>query len=263
MKDPVGVVVPLSVPRRLICDLLHFARQVPSIPVQRRMQLGPLLHARQACGASGRRPSWVALFTRAYGLVAARTPGLRRAFLTFPWPRLYEHPENIATVAIARQVDGEEAVLFGHLRGPENQSVAALDAHLLRYKTAPLEDVHAFRWALRICRLPGLVRRLAWWYGLNVSGYQRVKRFGTFGVSVYSGLGAESLHPLSPLTSVLNYGPISASGEVDVRIVYDHRVLDGAEVARALAEVEGELNGAVRAELLQSSEAEEAPLRAA
>ncbi len=93
------------------------------------------------------------------------------------------------------------------------------------------------------------MRRLLWWYGLNVGGHKRAKRLGTFGVSVYSGLGAESLHPLSPLTATLNYGVIGADGQVSVRIVYDHRVMDGATVARALGYLETVLNGAILEEL--------------
>jgi hypothetical protein len=40
---------------------------------------------------------------------------------------------------------------------------------------------------------------------------------------------------------------------VDVRIVYDHRVLDGATVARALARLEDVLNGEIAAELSGSA----------
>lgn len=83
----------------------------------------------------------------------------------------------------------------------------------------------------------------------NSGGYFRSRQFGTYGVSVYSGLGAESLHPLSPLTFVLNYGIIDEQGEVDVRVVYDHRVLDGANVARTLAALEETLNGPILEEL--------------
>ena len=72
-----------------------------------------------------------------------------------------------------------------------------------------------------------------------------------FGVSVYSGLGAESLHPISPLTGTLNYGPIQPDGSVSVRLVYDHRVVDGANVARALAFMEEALNGEIASELEQ------------
>jgi pyruvate/2-oxoglutarate dehydrogenase complex dihydrolipoamide acyltransferase (E2) component len=75
---------------------------------------------------------------------------------------------------------------------------------------------------------------------------------GTFGVTSYSGLGAESLHPLSPLTATLNYGVIGHNGSVDVRIIYDHRVMDGATVARALARMEEVLNEGLVGELRSS-----------
>ena len=78
---------------------------------------------------------------------------------------------------------------------------------------------------------------------------------GTFGVSVYAGLGAEGLHPLSPLTSTLNYGVIQADGTVSVRITYDHRVVDGARVARALGRLETILNREIVAELEQEAQA--------
>jgi hypothetical protein len=72
---------------------------------------------------------------------------------------------------------------------------------------------------------------------------------GTFGVSVYSGLGAESYNHLTPLTSTLNYGVIGADGRVNVRVIYDHRVLDGSTVARALARLEDVLNDEILAEI--------------
>ena len=75
------------------------------------------------------------------------------------------------------------------------------------------------------------MRRFLLWLGLNSSARPRPGQFGTFGLSVYSSLGAESLHPLSPLTTTLNYGVIDADGTVWVRLIYDHRVLDGATVA--------------------------------
>lgn len=66
---------------------------------------------------------------------------------------------------------------------------------------------------------------------------------------MFSSLGAESLHPMSPLTTTLNHGVIDAAGEVDVRLVYDHRVLDGATVARILAAMERALKGPILREL--------------
>jgi hypothetical protein len=239
MGEPYGRKLPLSLPRRLIGDLMHFARQVPSVPVQRRMNVAPLLEARRQAQP---RPGWCALFTAAYARVAARRPELRRAYLSFPRPHLYEHPVSVASVAVERRVGEEDAVLFAQVRAPEHHTPAQLDSFLKDCKELPVESVGAFRRALRVSRLPRPLRRFLWWLGLNYSGYKRARNLGTFAVSVYSGLGAEGLHPLSPLTTTLNYGVIAADGTVDVRVIYDHRVLDGATVARALEDLEAVLN---------------------
>jgi hypothetical protein len=246
MPHPTGRSVPLSLPRRFICDLLHFARKVPTVPVERRMNLAAVVAARAAAAP---RPSWCAIFTKAYALVAAGRPELRRSYLAFPTPRLYEHPVNVASVAVERRFGDEDAVFFGHVRRPEDRTLTDLDLKLRRLKEHPVESIGAFRQALRISSLPRPLRRLVWWFGLNVWGRKRAHFMGTFAVSVYSGYGASSLHPLSPLTTVLNYGVIDPGGNVAVRLIYDHRVLDGAAVARALEEMERVLQGEVLAEL--------------
>jgi hypothetical protein len=115
-------------------------------------------------------------------------------------------------------------------------------------KTQPVEENKNFRLFLNLGRLPMPLRRFVWWLGLNI-GRQRGNYFGTYGVSVYSELGAESLHPLSPLTTVVNYGIIAADGTVTVRIMYDHRVLDGSNVARILERLEEALTGPILDEL--------------
>jgi hypothetical protein len=246
MPHPTGRTLPLSLPRRLICDVVHFAQQVPTVPVQRRMQLAAVAAARKEAQP---RPGWCAVFTKAYAFVAAARPELRRAYLSFPYPRLYEHALNVASIAFERPFGDEDAVLFGHVRYPERHGLAGLDALIRRYKDQPIETIGAFRRALAVTRLPRPIRRLAWWLALNALGRKRARRLGTFAVSAYGGLGAASLHPLSPLTTTLNYGPIDRNGEVDVRLIYDHRVLDGATVARALEDLERVLKCEILAEL--------------
>jgi hypothetical protein len=235
MGERYGRNLPLSLPRRLIGDLMHCARQVPSVPVQRRMNIAPLVAARRLAQP---RPSWCALFTKAYAIVAQRRAPLRRAYLSFPRPHLYEHPVSIASIALERRIDDEDAVLFAQVRGAAEHTPEQLDVFIRDCKEKPVEEIAFFRRALAISRLPRPLRRCIWWLALNASGYKRARNLGTFGVSVYSGLGAEGLHPLSPLTTTLNYGVIAPDGNVDVRIVYDHRVLDGAVVARALEDLE-------------------------
>jgi hypothetical protein len=236
----------LSLPRRQVGDLLHFARKVPSIPVQRRMRLRPLLGARQSANP---RPMWVILIAKGFSQVAAEMPQLRQAYLNFPWGHIYEHPESIATIAVEREYRNETSLFFPRLHSPDKQSIATLEGWLRYFKESPFDEIEGLGPGLFVSRLWRPIRRALWWTALNVSGDIRGRAFGTFGISSYSSLGAESLHPISPLTTLINYGMIESNGDVDLRLIYDHRVLDGATVARALKRLEEALNDQVAGEL--------------
>jgi hypothetical protein len=240
-----GRSLPLSRPRRLIADLMWLSTGIPRVTVQRRMDLAPLLRAR---AAAKDRPSWSAIFVKGYALLAAETPELRRAYVKLPWPHLYEYPESIAAIAQERSYRGENAVLQTKIKTPERLPIACLSTVIRDDRIKPVEEVREFRRLLAWAAAPLPVRRLLMWLGLNMAR-QRANRFGTFQLSVYSALGAESLNPLSPLTTLFNYGPIDPSGQVTVRIMYDHRVADGATVARALERFEAILNGPVADEI--------------
>jgi pyruvate/2-oxoglutarate dehydrogenase complex dihydrolipoamide acyltransferase (E2) component len=241
-----GRSIPLSLPRRFIGDLVHFAHQMPTVPVQKIINVASLERLRAQIDP---RPSWCAIFTKAYAQVAAEFPELRRAYMSFPWARLYEHYESIASVAVERMYEGENGVFFAHIRSPEKRLLMTLESALRGYKEAPIERIVDFQIELRISKLPTPIRRIAWWYATCASGHRKAIAMGTFGISVYSSLGAESLHPLTPLTTALNYGVIQENGDLAVRVIYDHRVMDGATVARALARLEHVLNHQIAAEL--------------
>ena len=99
----------------MVIDLLHFARAIPTVPVQRRMQLAPLIAAR---AASADKPRWTAIFAKAYALVAAENPVLRRAYVKLPWPQLYEYPTSTATIMFEREHEGEPSLFSYRLRDP-------------------------------------------------------------------------------------------------------------------------------------------------
>lgn len=238
-----GKTVPLSLGRKLVVDLTLF--HVPSVPVQRVMNIAPLVEAR---GGAAERPMWAAVFAKAYALAAVDMPVLRRAYIKLPTPRLYEYAISTVSMVVEREYQGEMVVLTTLIRDPAGQSIADISETIRYAKTVPVEKVKSFKRMLSLARWPMPLRRLIWWLGLNI-GRQRGNYFGTFGITVYSGLGAESLHPISPLTGVLNYGIIEKDGSVPVRIMYDHRVMDGSTVARALGLIEQKLNGPILAEL--------------
>jgi hypothetical protein len=247
MHEPKGRWLPLAKPRRFIGDLVHFARRIPSAPVSRVFDIASLIDPRIGHPA---RPSWSCVFMKAYALVGAEHAPLRRSLLEFPWPRLYEHPWMNCALAIERTYQGEEGVFVGLFRAPEQQTLTQLQQSVSWYKNETLEKVGFYRMALRFSQAPLPIRRLLWWGALNFSGQKRCKRFGTFGLSSYGSLGAEQIHPISPLTTTLTYGPIDPiTGRVVVKLIYDHRVLDGAYVARRLRDVELVMNGVILDEL--------------
>jgi hypothetical protein len=247
MHEAKGRYLPLPGPRRFIGDLEHFARRIPSAPVSRTFDINALLEPRTRHSA---RPSWSCVFMKAYAMVGAEHAPLRRSFLEFPWPRLYEHPWMNCALAIERTYQGEQGVFVGIFRAPEQQSLDQLQQAVAWYKNETLEKVGFYRMALRFSQAPMPIRRLLWWGALNVSGFKRNKRFGTFGLSSYGALGAEQIHPISPLTTTLTYGPIDpATGRVVVKLIYDHRVLDGAYIARRLRDIEAVINGQILDEL--------------
>jgi hypothetical protein len=234
-----GRAIRLSKSRRMVIDLLHFARAIPTVPVQRRMNLAGLAATRAACRD---KPRWTAIFAKAYAIVAAENPVLRRAYIKLPWPQLYEYPSSTATIMFEKEHEGEPSLFSYLLRNPAAMPLNAISQQLGKIADMPVGEVKDFRRNLSVSSLPRPLRRLIWWLGLNI-GRQRGNYFGTFGVSVYSALKAESLHPLAPVTTVLNYGVFADDGTVDVRIIYDHRVMDGAVVARLLGRLEEVLTG--------------------
>ena len=250
-----GRALKLSASRRLVGDLMRFSIGVPRVTVQRQMNLGPLMRARMA---QQPRPSWTVVFLKGYALLARETPEFRRAYIKLPWPQLYEYPVSVASIAHEREHEGERAVLLSRIKGPERCSLAELDASIQAARSRPVMEIKDFRRALRMARAPAPIRRLLMWLGLNIAR-QRANYFGTFQFSVYSGLGAESLNPLTPLTTLLNYGPIDEDGSVTVRIHYDHRVMDGANVARALERFEKILNGPITDEVKQLAQSPALP----
>lgn len=250
MSQPKGKYYPVSSFRRLVIDLMHFSAKVPSVTIERRMDLAPLSIVRHALLP---QPTWSAIFTKAYALVAARTPLLRTSYLKFPWPRFYEHPTNIATLNIDRQLQEERVVLYAHVPSPENLTLQELDAVIHYHQTEPVENIPSYRRAVRMSHVPWLLRRWLWWGALNVFGPVRCHHFGTFGMTTLGALGAGVLHLVPLLTSTLHYGLFEANGAIPMRLSFDHRVLDGAAAAHALADLEGVLLGEILRECSRST----------
>jgi hypothetical protein len=254
-----GTARKISIPRRLVADLMHASIRIPFVSLRRPLNVRQLLEAR---ALAAQPPGWAAIFVKAFSLVAREEPVLRTLYAKWPWPSLYELPRSIAMIAIARIEDGEDCVLPQKITAADALPLAEVDARIRHAKDAPITDVPAFRKVLLVTRLPLPLRRFAWLIGLNF-GRQRANFFGSFVVTSVAAYGAGELHALSPGPFILSYGVVKQDQTVDVVIRWDHRISDAALIARTLNRLEQVLNTEIAAELRGArQQAEPKPVRA-
>jgi hypothetical protein len=234
--------VPAS--RNLSRDLLAFHRHVPLCAHDRRMTLGELSTVRSTCP---QRISWPALFLKAYALVAREVPELRQTWYRWPWAHLFQHSDSTATLTVQRSLDGQPWLFWGLIGSPGSLPLMEIQRRIDRFRDEPVESV--FRKQLQFARLPTALRRMIWWWNLNVATTSRAKRVGTFFLSTLAGRGAEIQLPPSVQTGCLTFGPLDHDGVCRVTLAYDHRVMDGALVADALQRLEQILLTEIAAEL--------------
>lgn len=227
--------LPVGLPprRAMVTDLMWLHRSMPTVSQVKTFDLRELRAVRDA---SPRRISWAIAFLRAYALVAAEFPCLRRTYMSWPWPHLYEHPEVIGNVVVSRQVNDDSWLFFAPIAGAENFSLDRQQGLLERYQFGSVEEV--FKNQVRLAHYPQFVRRILWWLRFNFSPRKRIKRLGTFALTTVAGQGVTILDPRAPVTTTLSYGPMNDAGQCDVTITYDHRVMDGREVASILCATE-------------------------
>ncbi len=135
---------------------MRFAAAVPSVPVERVMDLSAVIAARNGCA---QRPAWVGILAKAYGLTAQEFPELRRTFVKWPWPHLYEYPSSVAGLTVERIFEGEPCVVLWLLKDPAKLRISEIERLIRHAIEAPIDQFKDFRRLVKIGRLPGLLRR--------------------------------------------------------------------------------------------------------
>ena len=240
-----GTVRKITMPRRIVIDLMHASIRVPFVSLARPLDVRLLSEARAQAAL---RPGWAAIFVKAFAMVAKEQPVLRTLYVKWPMPSFYELPRSVAMVAIARVEDGQDCVLPQRITAPDEMPLDQVNALIRHAKDAPIDEVPAFRKMMRATRLPLPLRRLFWAIGLNF-GRQRANYFGSFGVTSVAAYGAGQLHAMSPGPFVLSYGVEKPDQTIDVVLRWDHRITDAALMAKVLNRLEQVLNTEISGEL--------------
>jgi hypothetical protein len=238
--------------RACVSDVARLAQEIPLFPVERTMQLGQLAAARAAVGKAGAagttRIGWAAVFLKAYALVAREMPVLRTWLVRgFFASRLATASESVATLAVNRIEEGEDRLFWARLAQPDARTLPEIQQFIIDCATQPVDEI--FKRQLELEMVPGFLRRTILRWNMNSFSRKRAARIGTFSLSTLAGMAATNrFHPTICTTS-LSYAPLDADGNCLVTLIADHRVLDGAVVARALARLEEVLCNGMLAEL--------------
>ena len=231
--------------RETVLDILTLSQRIPSFPVLRKMNLAKVDQARSSCPS---RVGWTCLFGRAYAMVCDELPELRDLYVSYPMRHLSRHPHSVCSVSVQRKDDQVvERLIWGRWVAAESMTLLDLQKQLDDFRNAPLQQV--YREGLMLERTPWLLRRWSWWCLMNFLGRKRAKHIGTFSISSLGGHSALNLHHPLITASSLAFGPIDASGIMEVVLIADHRTIDGALAATALSRLEDKLCGEVLNEL--------------
>ena len=240
-----GRSIPLTPARRAVADLMRLTIGIPLAAVLCRIDVSRTAAARRAAATP---IPWTAIFIKAYALVAAEFPELRRAFLKFPRPHLYEYPASAAALTVEREYRGEMRVFAILIKDPASLRLTDIAKTIEHGQKSPIEDIKAFHRLDRIIHYPRFLQRIIWWIGYNF-GRLRANHFGTYGITSISSLGAESSYFPTPLSTTVNYGLMREGGEMDIHMMIDHRLIDGSVAARALLRLGEILSGPIVEEL--------------
>ena len=178
----------------------------------------------------------------------ARTAGARRIYFSFPRERYVEFPHSTASIAIEIIYEGEPAVFPCVIGDPASLSLIEISETIRKAVESPAGHIANFQRYVTGSKLPRLIRRPGLSVLFNMPTY-RANHMGTFALTAVANLGTNLVHPLSAWPTLLTYGVFAPDGYADVRIIFDHRVVDGCSIARALARLEEILNGPMVDEL--------------
>jgi hypothetical protein len=228
-----------------MADYMWAASDIARVDVTRHVAFHDLIVVRSQLREP---PSWTAMFVKAFAIVAAEIPELRRTYMKLPWPHLYEYADSTVTIPQERRIMGDTGLLPLLFRKPDAVPLWQLSEMIRHAAEARIEDSGLHRRLIAVSRLPLVIRRLIWGLHLNIPWLRR-QAIGTYGISSVARLQTELGTTRSPLPCLLSYGPADPHGNVDVRLSFDHRIFDGALAGRVLSRLDEVLNSLILGEL--------------
>lgn len=212
------------------------------------LDLSETLPVLEAVRQRGGEVSLTALLVKATGLVLERHPRLNRhVFRRFMRRVEVEFDEISCTLVLRREGPAAEELLFPLLvRRPNQLSLAEIHAVIRHHQQEPLERLPQMAAFRRIQRMSWLARRYFSYKARSDPGFY-ARYYGSYGLSVnmardfgpVAGAGVANTG-IAFVPGVIRELPRVVGGEIRARrilamgVIFDHYLLDGGDVARAM-----------------------------
>lgn len=201
--------------------------------------------------AGGERRSIVSYVVVAAGRVLAKHPEANAAIQGRIRARVARYPFVHAKVTLDRVLDGSRVVLATVVPNVHEASLADVQAHLDRVRTADPAQAPEFAGIRRVHRA-ALPVALARFRRATRDLTLRPLLTGTVAVTSLGHRDVDGFHSVGGTTVTLGVGrvvdrPVVRDGRVEIapvmrlNLTFDHRVIDGAEAADVLTELRREL----------------------
>jgi hypothetical protein len=238
--------IPFSNGRRLVDDVIRVSNQMPMAAFATQWDVAQIAKLRRMAKP---KISWNVLVMKAHAIVCRNNQSLRRSYVRFPYPHLYEHHQNVCMMTIARQHQGEERLFFARFNEPDNYTLVELQELYDKYRKAPVEEIKQFRHQVTFAKFPSPVRRFAWWALFNLWPQKRASHMGTFGMSISGHRNAWGAQHLGFNTTIIGVDPNPRKGIAKTLLTFDHQIIDGAPATEVLYQGQRMLVTAVAKEL--------------
>ncbi|HEY3870268.1 MAG TPA: 2-oxo acid dehydrogenase subunit E2 [Actinocrinis sp.] len=242
---------PLARERRQTLHLLAELRGVVPVFLDTEVDMTAVREHREAARRAGSRYSIVSYVLSAAGRALAEHPEANAAVRGRLHPRVARYPRANGKVTLDKVMNGRRVVLSAVLPGTDTASLDEIQRGLEDLRDADPDTAPRFAPVRALQRLPVPAGRLAFRARARPLR-RRPDLLGTYSVTSLGHGVVDGFHSVGGTTATFGVGrirdrPVVRDGLLSVapvmrlNLAFDHRVIDGAEAADLLADVQERL----------------------
>lgn len=236
--------IPFHWQREHTWGFLKYARQFSPILISTEVDLSKIQKLFKSCQNNICKVGYTSMVVKSAADSINQSGIGNLSIRQYPTKRIITFKSLSAKVTVEREVDGIPVVFPGLIENVDQLTVLEIEQILRYYSETPIGEIPLFKKILRMDRYPAFIRNI--WIkttALRTEGLHKL--LGSFTVTSLGKYGIDVFFPLIASTITLGVGavkdrPVVKTGKIVIHpvitlnLIFDHRVVDGANAARLL-----------------------------